>query len=174
MATDKLGQEAGALVRALGLAPHPEGGFYRETYRSAETIPGTGLPERFQGGRSLATAIYFLLGPGDFSAFHRIRSDETWHYYTGSCSLALHVIQTDGSYRLVRMGSRAEAGETFQATVPAGAWFASEPCDPAGFALVGCTVAPGFDFRDFEMAEAGSLSGQYPDLAGLVERLCRG
>jgi predicted cupin superfamily sugar epimerase len=173
MTTDKRNPDAGILVRDLGLTPHPEGGFYRETYRSSETIPETGLPERFQGERSMATAIYFLLGPGDFSAFHRIRSDETWHYYTGNCGLAVHVIQGDGTYRLIRLGSRTEAGETFQATVPAGAWFASEPCDPAGFALVGCTVAPGFDFRDFEMADAGMLSAQYPDMAGLVHRLSR-
>ena len=173
MTTDKEGIDAGTLVRDLGLMPHPEGGFYRETYRSSETIPDTGLPERFQGERSMATAIYFLLGPGDFSAFHRMRSDETWHFYTGNCALAVHVIHEDGSYRLIRLGSRTEAGETFQATVPAGAWFASEPCDPAGFALVGCTVSPGFDFRDFEMADADALSARYPDMAGLVRRLSR-
>jgi predicted cupin superfamily sugar epimerase len=162
-----------ALVQELGLVPHPEGGFYRETYRSSESIPEAGLPARFQGERSLSTAIYFLLGPGDFSAFHRIRSDETWHYYTGSCGLDIHVISSDGSYRLVRLGARSAAGETFQATIPAGAWFASEPSDPAGFALVGCTVAPGFDFRDFEMASADTLAATHPDLAELVQRRCR-
>lgn len=173
MTTDKGDYDAGGLVRDLGLSPHPEGGYFRETYRSSETIPETGLPERFHGERSMATAIYFLLGPGDFSAFHRIRSDETWHYYTGSCGLAVHVIQGDGSYRLIRLGNRTGAGETFQATVPAGAWFASEPCDAQGFALVGCTVAPGFDFRDFEMADAVALAGEHPDLEGLIRRLSR-
>jgi len=161
------------LVQDLGLVPHPEGGYYRETYRSPETIPEAALPARFPGARNLATAIYFLLGPGDFSAFHRIRSDETWHYYTGSCGLGIHVIGTDGRYRLVRLGSRTEAGETFQATVPAGAWFASEPVDPAGFALVGCTVAPGFDFHDFELAGGEALSREHPALAGLIRRLTR-
>jgi predicted cupin superfamily sugar epimerase len=173
MPTPPVITDPASLVEELGLLPHPEGGFYRETYRSSESIPEAGLPARFQGERSLSTAIYFLLGPGDFSAFHRIRSDETWHYYTGSCGLHIHVICHDGNYRLIRLGPRSAAGETFQATVPAGAWFASEPADPAGFALVGCTVAPGFDFRDFEMAEAGPLAAAHPGLAELVHRRCR-
>lgn len=165
--------EAMAIVQALSLLPHPEGGYYRETYRSAESIPEAGLPPRFQGERSFSTAIYFLLGSGEFSAFHRIQSDETWHYYKGSSALAIHVILADGSYRLIRLGPRTEAGEVFQATVPAGAWFASEPCDPAGFALVGCTVSPGFDFLDFEMADGHRLAQDHEAMAALILRLSR-
>jgi len=161
------------LVRALALLPHPEGGYYRETYRSAESIPAAGLPTRFQGERNFSTAIYFLLGPGDFSAFHRIQSDETWHFYTGSSALAIHVILPDSSYRLIRLGPMTDLGETFQATVPAGAWFASEPCEASGFALVGCTVAPGFDFLDFEMADGQRLAQEHKGLSELIRRLSR-
>jgi predicted cupin superfamily sugar epimerase len=162
-----------ALVERLRLEPHPEGGFFRETYRSSENVPGASLPARFGGERSLSTAIYFLLGPGDFSAFHRILSDETWHYYTGTSPLIVHMLDTTSGYRCIRLGNRPETGEVFQDTVPAGVWFASEPEDPAGYALVGCTVSPGFDFRDFEMANAGGLSASFPDHAELIGRLCR-
>lgn len=162
-----------SLVTRLALEPHPEGGFFRETYRAAENVTGPALPPRFGGDRSLATAIYFLLGPGDFSAFHRIKSDETWHYYSGSCPLIVHILEQDKGYRCIRLGNRPEAGETFQDTVPAGAWFASEPADPTGYALVGCTVSPGFDFRDFELANAESLSGSFPEHADLIQQRCR-
>jgi hypothetical protein len=160
------------LVVSLGLIPHPEGGYYRENYRSSETVPGNALPARFGGERAFSTAIYYLLGPGDFSAFHRIQSDETWHFYTG-CALHIHVLDKAGGYRLIRMGSRPEKGEVFQATVLAGEWFASEPADPAGHSFVGCTVAPGFDFRDFELAKAADLSAAYPEHAELIRKRCR-
>ena len=162
-----------ALVQRLRLEPHPEGGFFRETYRSPENVPGASLPARFGGDRSLSTAIYFLIGPGDFSAFHRIRSDETWHYYSGSSPLIVHMLDSTFGYRRIRLGNRPEAGDVFQDTVPTGVWFASEPEDPAGYALVGCTVSPGFDFRDFELANAEVLSASFPDHADLIRRLCR-
>jgi predicted cupin superfamily sugar epimerase len=162
-----------ALVTQLALEPHPEGGFFRETYRSSENVPGPALPPRFGQDRSLATAIYFLLGPGDFSTFHRIKSDETWHYYTGSSPLIVHILDLHLGYRQIKLGNRPQAGEVFQDTVPAGAWFASEPADPTGYALVGCTVSPGFDFRDFEMAKVENLSEPFPEYVGLISRLCR-
>lgn len=161
------------LVRHLQLLPHPEGGYYKETYRSAGEIPTEALPAGFEGGRSFATAIYYLLGEGQFSAFHRIRSDETWHYYAGSCALHIHVLAADGGYACISLGRRIDQGEVYQATVPAGAWFASEPADPGGFAFVGCTVSPGFDFRDFEMASADLLEKLYPGHLDLIRRLCR-
>jgi predicted cupin superfamily sugar epimerase len=160
------------IVGALGLQPHPEGGFYRETYRSEGRIAASALPSSFGGDRHFATAIYYLLGPGDFSAFHRIRSDETWHFYKGS-GLVIHVLSEDGSYARIRLGDRADLGEVFQATVKAGCWFASEPASAEGFALVGCTVSPGFDFRDFEMADAETLKAGWPAERELIERLCR-
>jgi predicted cupin superfamily sugar epimerase len=161
------------LVNHLQLEPHPEGGFFRETYRSSKNVPEAALPPRFGGDRSMATAIYFLLGPGDFSAFHRIRSDETWHYYTGNSPLIVHILEPEGGYRQIKLGSKPETGAVFQDTVPAGAWFASEPADAEGYALVGCTVSPGFDFRDFELADADGLSARYPLYAGLIRRMCR-
>ena len=161
------------LVRHLQLLPHPEGGFYRETYRSTQGIPADALPAGFEGSRSFATAIYYLLGEGQFSAFHRIRSDETWHYYAGSSALHIHVLDAEGGYQCIALGSRIDQGDVFQTTIPAGAWFASEPAEGRGFAFVGCTVAPGFDFRDFEMAETGQLEAAYPGRRDLVRRLCR-
>ena len=164
--------EVAHIVESLRLLPHPEGGYYRETYRSGEVIGPAGLPSRFGGDRSFSTAIYYLLGPGDFSAFHRIRSDETWHFYKGS-GLRLYVLTDDGGCECILLGDGAERGEVFQATVPAGRWFASEPATADGYALVGCTVSPGFDFRDFEMADAEDLLRDWPMQADVIRRLSR-
>lgn len=159
------------LVAQLKLQPHPEGGYYRETYRSAECIEQSALPARFSGTRNISTAIYFLLTQGNFSAFHRIQSDECWHFYTGD-PLLVHVIHPNGSYELITLGNRMDAGELFQAVVPAGSWFASETAPGGVFSLVGCTVAPGFDFADFELADA-ALTQQFPAFEKLIRRLCR-
>ena len=158
-------------IQYLQLEPHPEGGFYKETYRSTGTISQTCL-HGFSGDRSYSTAIYFLLQQGDFSAFHRIKSDETWHFYTGG-ALLIHVIEPAGNYYCIRLGSNIEHSELFQFVVPAGAWFTSEPAPETGYALVGCTVAPGFDFNDFEMAAEEKLLGEYPLHAEVISRLCR-
>ncbi len=156
----------------LGLSPHPEGGYYRVTYQSDLTIVQNALPSAFHGDRSASTAIYFLLAGKDFSAFHRIASDELWHFYAGS-ALIVYVIDAEGNYSELRLGDAFEAGEVFQATVKAGCWFASRLKDAAGFALVGCTVAPGFDFADFELAEASELVHAYPAHRELIEELTR-
>ncbi|HVF98030.1 MAG TPA: cupin domain-containing protein [Flavisolibacter sp.] len=160
------------VINHLSLQPHPEGGFYKETYRSAGIISASCLPGFFNGDRRYSTAIYFLLQQGDFSAFHRIRSDECWHFYEGG-TLLIHVIDTTGNYTHIRLGKDLHKGEVFQAVVPAGAWFASEPDSHSLFALVGCTVAPGFDFADFEMAEREALSADFPQHRPLIRRLCR-
>ena len=160
-------------VEGMQLQPHPEGGFYREVYRSEGVIPQSALPEKFTGSRAYATGIYFLISQNNFSAFHRISSDELWHFYAGG-ALQVHVIHTDGRYELIRLGNRIHEGEVFQAMVPAGAWFASECAPGVDFSLVGCTVAPGFDFSDFELAKAELLSGQFPAQGELIRRLCRG
>jgi predicted cupin superfamily sugar epimerase len=156
----------------LGLIPHPEGGYYRVTYQSDLTIVQDALPSVFHGDRSASTAIYFLLAQNDFSAFHRIASDELWHFYAGS-ALIVYVIDPEGNYSELHLGAACEAGEVFQAVVKAGCWFASRLKDPAGFALVGCTVAPGFDFADFEMAKRSELTGTYPKHRNLIEELTR-
>ena len=162
-----------ALISHYNLLPHPEGGFFRQTYAASEQIQRDALPERFDGSRSFSTAIYFLLPFGNFSAFHRIKSDEVWHFYEG-CSLHIHVIHPNGDYECLKLGSDMSNGESYQLVVPANAWFASEPVGDAGsFALVGCTVAPGFDFSDFELADAHKLVEQYPSHELLIKRLSR-
>jgi predicted cupin superfamily sugar epimerase len=162
------------VIRLLGLSPHPEGGFFRETFR-AEELP-MALPER--GARSSSTAIYFLLQRGDFSAFHRVRSNEAWHHYLGA-SLELHLLEASGHQRLV-LGPRLELGERPQAVVPRGvlqaARLVSSPSSPPSeydFALVGCTVAPGFDFADFEMPSRSALLGELPAHRAIIQDLTR-
>jgi uncharacterized protein len=157
----------------LGLSPHPEGGHYRSTYKSDLTIVRSALPSAFQGDRSASTAIYFLLDGGNFSAFHRIASDEVWHFYAGSV-LIIYVIDPEGNVSELLLGDRPDAGEAFQAMVKAGCWFASRVRDAAGFALVGCTVAPGFDFADFELGTRSQLIQVYPQHQKLIEGLTRG
>jgi len=165
-------KDAAYWIRTLRLAPHPEGGFYRQTYRAGVVIPRDALPPEFTGARSACTAIHFLLEGENFSAFHRLRSDEMWHFYAGGTA-SVHVIDPDGRYSEILLGSNPEAAESFQALVKAGCWFASCVKDPATFALVGCTVAPGFDFEDFEMAERKELLRVFPQHRTLIERFTR-
>jgi len=159
-------------IDRLSLSPHPEGGYFRVTYQSSLTIVQDALPSVFHGNRSASTAIYFLLAEKDFSAFHRIASDELWHFYAGS-ALMVYVIDPEGNYSELHLGDGFEAGEVFQAVVKAGCWFASRLKNRAGFALVGCTVAPGFDFADFEMAKRSELIATYPEHRTLIEELTR-
>lgn len=150
-------------IEKYNLLPHPEGGYYAETYRSTEDIGKSGLPVRFEGDRSLSTGIYFLLQQGDFSAFHRIKSDEMWHFYAGD-TLEIFVIHPEtGNLDVIKLGADPENGETFQAVVPAGAWFGSRPASGSKYSLVGCTVSPGFDFADFEMADRNLLTRDFPE-----------
>lgn len=159
-------------IDRLSLSPHPEGGYYRVTYQSTLTIAQGALPSAFRGDRCASTAIYFLLSEKDFSAFHRLASDELWHFYAGS-ALVVYVIDPEGNYSELHLGNGFEAGEVFQAVVKAGCWFASRLKTSAGFALVGCTVAPGFDFADFEMAKRSDLIASYPKHQKLIEDLTR-
>ncbi len=160
------------IVAYYQMMPHPEGGYYKETYRSEELIDKDALPTRFNGNRHFATAIYFLLDKGNFSAFHRIQSDEVWHFYSGQ-ALDIYVIHTNGVLEKIQLGANIEKGQTFQATVPAGAWFASIPADESLFSFVGCTVSPGFDFMDFELAKSKELIAAYPQHISIIEKLCR-
>jgi predicted cupin superfamily sugar epimerase len=159
-------------IEYLQLQPHPEGGYFKETYRAEGIISKACLPNQIGGDRSFSTAIYFLLQQGDFSAFHKIKSDECWHFYEGG-TLLIHVLGQSGEYSCTRLGRNIQEGEKLQFVVPAGAWFASEPASSTFFALVGCTVAPGFEFADFEMAKKESLLQQFPEHELLINRLCR-
>ncbi len=153
-------------IKALKLVPHPEGGCYRETYRSSTMTE----PAGFKDGRSICTAIFFLLQGKEVSRLHRMRSDELWHFHCGS-SLSLHIISPDGAYRLLQLGPDAEAGEHFQACIPAGCWFGATVNEPNSYSLIGCTVAPGFEFRDFELAAKGDLLAVYPKHKAIIEQL---
>jgi predicted cupin superfamily sugar epimerase len=159
-------------IDKLQLAQHIEGGAFREVYRSELILPRQALPLFFQGDRTASTSIYFLLAEGQFSAFHRIASDEGWHFYYGD-PLLIYEIGHNGRLITHRLGNDPEKEETFQAVVKAGSWFASVPAPGSAYSLVGCTVAPGFDFADFELAERETLAGQYPEHAGLIRTLTR-
>ena len=160
-------------IERLRLEPHPEGGFFRQTYRSNVVIAREALPEGFGGARAASTAIYFLLEGENFSAFHRLRSDEMWHFYVGA-PLSVHVIEPSGKYSWITLGNDPEAGQVLQAVVRAGWWFASHVANWKSFAVVGCTVAPGFDFQDFELGRREKLVAKYPQHREVIERLTRG
>lgn len=165
-------RDADYWVERLELAEHPEGGYFRRTYRSKEEISRDCLPSRFSGPRPLSTSIYFLLKGSQFSALHRIKSDELWHFYTGS-SLTIHVIDPAGSLTRLKLGNDLEKGEAFQGLVVADCWFGATVDDPASYSLVGCTVAPGFDFEDFELGSRKALIDQHPQHRPVIERLTR-
>lgn len=159
-------------IDELGLEPHTEGGWHRESYRS----------NRLLGGRApVATAIYFLLRRVDISAFHRIKSDEVWHFYAASPLTRLRIwrITPDGRLGSFLLGNEPARNEVFQDFVPAGDWFAGEVETLQGadldnaWVLVGCTVSPGFLYEDFELAQADTLAAEYPAHEDLIRRLCK-
>ena len=162
-------QDGAYWIEKLALKRHPEGGNFRETYRSPEVVPMHALPERFKGDRPFSTCIYFLLNKKDYSAFHSVQQDEVWHFYEGS-SLTLHIIDQKGKYSAVKLGKDLANGESFQVVVGAGCWFAAAVNNQHAYSLVGCTVAPGFDFADFEMADRQNLVARYPQHRELIEK----
>lgn len=162
--------EISEIISKLDLKPHPEGGYFRETYRSEGSIPKETLGKPYQGDRNFATAIYFLITSNNFSAFHKITQDETWHFYNGT-AMSLHMITAEGTYRKINIGNDIARGELPQFTVPGGVWFASEVSAPDSYSLLGCTVAPGFDFQDFIMPPRKELLTLFPQHKELIERL---
>ena len=159
-------------IDKLGLIPHPEGGHFRESYRATLAIDANALAPEFAGERAASTAIYFLLSGDDFSALHRLRSDELWHFYDGG-PIVVHVIDADGQRSDILLGNDPERGESPQAVVKAGSWFGSKLQIADSFALVGCTVAPGFDFADLELADRAELVRLYPQHRQLIEQFTR-
>lgn len=164
------------IVRALELGPHPEGGFYRETYRAPLVLDAAALSPSFPGARAASTAIYFLVPASGFSALHRIASDEVWHFHLGA-PLTVVSILPDGTRRDHKLGVDVARGERPQAVVPAGAWFgarvAPEDRSSGLYSLVGCTVSPGFDFADFELATREALTRDHPQHADIIAALTR-
>lgn len=157
------------LRKKLNLEPHPEGGYFKETYRSKEKIGGK-LDKEFPSGRSFGTAIYYLLEGTDRSKFHRIKSDETWHFYEGT-SATIHIIHPDGLYEAQYLGNDLNSGYQFQHIVPAHSWFGVSVDDINGYMLAGCTVAPGFDFNDFEIGDAYKLKQAFPEHKEIIDNL---
>ena len=157
-------------IDKLQLTAHVEGGAFAEVYRSAMVLPAEALTTAHKGDRNAMTSIYFLLQHGEFSAFHRIASDELWHFYDGG-TLYIYEIGHEGSLTKHVLGN-GERALPF-AVIKAGSWFASRVEDEGQYVLCGCTVAPGFDFADFELAERGELQKQYPQHAKLIGQLTR-
>ncbi len=160
--------DAGHWIQTLGLAAHPEGGYFRETYRSDEMFAAGALPERFSGPRSFLTSIYYLLRSGERSLLHRIKSDEVWCFHHG-CALRLVSISPDGVLDEVLLGGGPEG--RFQSVVRAGCWFGAYPADADSYSLVSCIVAPGFDFQDFEMASRADLLRRFSEQGGVIQLL---
>lgn len=157
-------------IEELNLIKHPEGGYFNEVYRSNENVEMGNLPKRYKGSRSVATSIYFLLKSDDFSGFHRLQSDETWHFYMGT-TLEIFVLGEDGKLFHHLLGRDSEAGECFQFTIPRNHWFGARIVDKNSHALLGCTVAPGFHFDDFEMAERERLVELFPLHESIIQEL---
>lgn len=154
--------EAMRLVGELALQPHPEGGFYAQTFRSDVEVMAPWAP------RKAITSIHFLLPAGDFSSFHRLRSDEIWHHYCGA-PVAIDVIEADGRHEQIVIGD----GRRWQVAVRHGAWFAAHVPETGSYALCGCDVGPGFEFADFEIAGRNVLAKAFPQHHALIERWTR-
>lgn len=159
---------AADFISGLHLSRHPEGGWYKEIYRSdlEVAVPWSA------GKRSACTSICFLLESADFSSFHRIKSDELWHFYEGS-PIEIIWIDANGRVQSCVVGRNYESGEKLQCVIPAGCWFAAQVRAHGSYALVGCTVSPGFDFRDFELAGRNELIRLYPEHEALIKSLTR-
>jgi uncharacterized protein len=162
---------ADELIALLKLQPHPrEGGHFRETYRSDDLLPAGALPVRYGAPRCAGTAIYYLLTPNTCSALHRLASDEVFHFYLGSPVRMLQLFP-DGQGKEVVLGPDLTRGQSVQVVAPRGVWQGSV-LEPGGdFALLGCTVAPGFEYADYESGNRAELLARYRALAGLIERL---
>jgi len=161
---------ANYFINKLNLIKHIEGGSFAETYRSNLILNSDTLNNNFLGKRNASTGIYFLLEHKQFSAFHKILSDEMWHFYYGQ-TLTIYEIEKNGNLILHKLGSNLNNGEIFQCVIKAGNWFASRCEVNNGFSLVGCTVAPGFDFNDFTLADRNTLMNEYPQHSKLITEL---
>jgi uncharacterized protein len=158
-------------IKQLNLIKHPEGGYYRETYRSPLTVGKNSLPDVFSGARSICTAIFFLLPSNERSLFHRIKSDELWHFHSG-CSLSIYIIH-DNQFLVQKLGPNHNDGESFQLIIPAMSWFGALCNEEDSHTLSTCTVSPGFDFADFELAERSHLLAIFPEYREIIVRLTK-
>lgn len=165
-------KEIQELIQQFELNPHPEGGYFKETYRSEDSIEIQNDQWPLPVQRNYCTGIYFLLTSDTFSAFHRIKQDELWHFYKGD-AIRIHMIDANGQYSNVILGGNFEEGEVPQYAVPKEVWFAAELVKQDSYALVGCTVSPGFDFADFELPSRETLLKLFPQQSDLITKLTR-
>lgn len=162
--------DADYYIENLNLQKHPEGGFYKETYRSFGKISSSINEDSFPDNRNYSTAIYFLLKGQQYSKFHRIQSDELWHFHAGS-GATIHIIHPDSLYEAKYLGPDLQKGQEFQHAVPAQSWFGVTVDNPDSFLLASCSVSPGFDFRDFEMADPYQLKKAFPEHSAIIDQL---
>lgn len=153
-----------------GLTPHQEGGYYKQSFHSTETISDQEVTVNFDGNRKLYTSIYFLLTSNDISHFHRLKSDELWYYHAGS-PLTIHVIEENGEYKEIKLGLNLDEGEVPQALVPKNTIFGSSVMDADTFSLVGCMVSPGFEYKDFELFTQEELLVKYPEHKDVIVKM---
>ena len=163
--------DASNIIEKLALVPHPEGGYYRRTYQCGQVLTPRGMPCGFEQPRPVSTAILFLLRAGQYSRLHRIRQDELWHFHLGG-PLRLVWIDKVGRAREVILGPDIFNGQTLQFAVPGGQWFGATPAPGSGFSLVGCTVAPGFDFTDLHLARRHELERRFPLALDCIREFC--
>jgi predicted cupin superfamily sugar epimerase len=163
---------AGEIISMLRLEAHPEGGYFTETYRSGESVARAHLPSRYGGNRPFGTAIYYLLTPDSFSSMHRLSSDEIFHFYLGD-PVELLELHPDGRGEIILLGSGLAKGMAPQAVVPAGVWQGARLVPGGTYALLGTTVAPGFDFGDFEIGVRAALIERHSSSAELITALTR-
>ncbi len=157
-------------IKKLQLKPHPEGGYYKEIYRADELILPDHLPKRYKSSRSFSTSIYFLLEGNQVSTFHRLKSEELWHFYDGS-TLIIYTIDEDGELKKLKLGYNSRKGESFLVQIKYNIWFGAELIDKSSFSLVGCTVSPGFEFEDFELGKRDELIKSYPVHKNIIVKL---
>ncbi|MBS3946326.1 MAG: cupin domain-containing protein [Melioribacter sp.] len=160
------------IIKRIELIPHPEGGYYREVYRSEENIISNQLPDRYNSKRSFSTSIYYMLVKEQISVFHKLKSDEIWHFYHSS-PLHIHLLDAKSGYKKLKLGNNLIAVEIPQFVIPKGTFFAAEVVDKKSFTLIGCTVSPGFEFADFEFGIADQLLKQFPQQKELIIRLSK-
>ncbi len=160
------------LIKKFELSPHPEGGYFKETYRSTGAIEHIALPMEYEGKRNYSTCIYFLLASDTFSAFHKIKQDEIWHFYDGS-PIKLYMISEEGEYSEQIIGNNFSKGEVPQFVVPGNHWFAAKTLNKNEYSFVGCTVSPGFDFDDFILPNRLELIQKFPEHKDLITQFTR-
>lgn len=162
---NNMNKDANYWIDKLKLQEHPEGGYFIESYRSRRIVN----IHEYGGHRNICTGIYYLLLGSQFSSFHRMKSDEIWHFYTGS-SLTLYIIQKNGSMEEIKLGQNVDNSDVFQTVVESGSWFAASVNDYHSYSLIGCTVSPGFDYRDWELADIDKLLYMYPQFRSIIEK----